>query len=117
MNYKTEIDKEFGKEFKILLKKFPSLKKDFQNILDNVEKELALADDLGNGFRKIRINIKSKGRGSSGGGRIITYETIVAVDNKLVIFASIYNKGDYNSIDLYVLKKNLDLSNPDLGTH
>ena len=109
MNYKTEIDKEFSKEFKALLKKFPSLKADFQKILDNIEKELSLADDLGNGFKKIRINIKSKGKGSRGGGRIITYETIIAVDNKLVIFASIYNKGDHDSIDLSVLKKNLGI--------
>lgn len=109
MNYKTEIDKEFSKEFKIVLKKFPSLKSDFQNILDNIEKELNLADDLGNGFKKIRINIKSKGKGSSGGGRVITYETIIAIENKLVLFVSIYNKGDYNAIDLSILKKNLGL--------
>ncbi len=109
MNYKTEIYKEFSKEFKTLLKKFPSLKSDFQNILDNIEKELNLADDLGNGFKKIRINIKSKGKGSSGGGRVITYETIIAIENKLVLFVSIYNKGDYDSIDLSILKKNLGL--------
>lgn len=109
MNYKTEINKEFSKEFKTLLKKFPSLKADFQKVLDNIDKELTLADDLGNGFKKIRINIKSKGKGSSGGGRIITYEAIVALDNKLVIFASIYNKGDYDTIDLSILKKNLGL--------
>jgi hypothetical protein len=109
MNYKTEIDNEFSKEFKTLLKKYPSLKADFQNLLDNIEKELLLADDLGNGFRKIRINIKSKGKGSSGGGRIITYETIVTIDDTLVVFASIYNKGDYGTIDLAILKKNLGL--------
>jgi mRNA-degrading endonuclease RelE of RelBE toxin-antitoxin system len=109
MNYKTEIDPEFSKEFKRLLKKFPSLKSDFQNILDHIEKELNLADDLGNGFKKIRINIKSKGKGASGGGRVITYETIVSIDNKLVLFVSIYNKGDYDAIDLSILKKNLGL--------
>lgn len=109
MNYKTEIDPEFSKEFKRLLKKFPSLKSDFQNILDHIEKELNLADDLGNGFKKIRINIKSKGKGASGGRRVITYETIVAIDNKLVLFVSIYNKGDYDAIDLSILKKNLGL--------
>ncbi len=108
MNYNIKIDEIFAKEFKPLLKKYPSLKSDFQNIVDNIENELKLANDLGNGFKKIRINIKSKGKGSSGGGRIITYETIIAVDNKLVIFASIYNKGEYDTIDLDILKKNLD---------
>jgi hypothetical protein len=107
MNYSFELTEDFRKEFKTLLKKYPSLKKDFENLIDNIEKELALADDLGEGFKKIRINIKSKGKGSSGGGRIITYETIIAVNNKLVLFALIYNKGDYDTVDLSVLKKNL----------
>ena len=109
MKYEIEIDFEFSKEFKRLLKKFPSLKSDFQNILDNLETELLLADDLGNGFKKIRINIKSKGKGSSGGGRIITYETIINVGEKLIIFANIYNKGDYDTIDLTILKNNLGI--------
>ena len=109
MKFNIEIDFEFSKEFKKLIKKFPSLKSDFQKILDNLENELLLADDLGNGFKKIRINIKSKGKGSSGGGRIITYETIISVGEKLIIFANIYNKGDYDTIDLAILKKNLGI--------
>lgn len=109
MNYRTVIDKDFGKQFKKLFKKYPSLKADFQNILDNLEKEITLADDLGNGFKKIRLNIKSKAKGSSGGGRIITYETVVSINDTLVVFASIYNKGDYDSIDLNILKENLGL--------
>ena len=109
MKYNIEIDVEFSTEFKKLIKKFPSLKSDFQKILDNLENELLLADDLGNGFKKIRINIKSKAKGSSGGGRIITYETIVSVGEKSIIFATIYNKGDYDTIDLAILKKNLGI--------
>jgi mRNA-degrading endonuclease RelE of RelBE toxin-antitoxin system len=109
MKYSIEIDPNFSKEFKPLSKKYASLKSDFQNILENIEKELALAVDLGDNFKKIRINIKSKGKGSSGGGRIVTYETIVAVDETKVIFASIYSKGEFETIDLAILKKNLEL--------
>ena len=95
-------------EFK-LSKKYPSIKQDVQNILDNIENELSLADDLGDGFKKIRIKIKSKGKGSSGGGRIITYETIIAVNEMQVLFAIIYNKGDFDNVNLPILKKNLGL--------
>lgn len=109
MTYKIETTNDFDKEIKKLGKKYPSIKSDFENILENLNNELALADDLGNGFKKIRINIKSKGKGSAGGGRIITYETIIAIDNKKVIFASIYNKGEYDGIDLIILKNNLGL--------
>lgn len=109
MNYKIETTDDFNKDIKRLSKKFSSIKSDFQAILDNLEKELELADDLGTGFKKIRINIKSKGKCKSGGGRIISYETIIAVNNSLIVFISIYNKGDFDTVDLDILKKNLGL--------
>jgi hypothetical protein len=104
MNYNIIVSENFKKEFKPLLKKYPSLKLDLQNLQDNIEKELALSTDLGGGFRKIRIKITSKNKGSSGGGRIITHETIVAIDNTNLVFGSIYNKGDFETIDIAVLK-------------
>ena len=109
MKFNYIISKDFSKEFKNLLKKYPSLKSDFQEIVNNLEKELALSDDLGNGFKKIRISIKSKGKGSRGGGRIITYETIIAIDETQIIFATIYNKGEYDDVDLKILRHNLGL--------
>jgi mRNA-degrading endonuclease RelE of RelBE toxin-antitoxin system len=109
MNYDIVIHEIFYKELKPLAKKYPSIKNDILIISENIEKELILATDLGDGFKKIRINIKSKGKGASGGGRIISYETIVSVDETKVLFATIYNKGDYNNIDLNVLKKNLGI--------
>src|SRR5690606_3552462 len=63
MNYNVEYHDNFKKELKPLAKKYPSLKEDLQFLLDNFGKELALADDLGGGFRKIRLNIKSKRKG------------------------------------------------------
>jgi hypothetical protein len=107
MNYEFETTDDFDKEIKKLSKKYPSIKEDFQTILDNIENELTLAVDLGEGFRKIRINIK--GKGSRGGGRIITYETILTVENKKIIFALIYNKGDFDNIDISILKENLGI--------
>lgn len=100
MNYNIETHKEFEKELKTLSKKFPSLKSDLEKIIENIKKELALADDLGDGFKKIRINIKSKNKGSAGGGRIISYETIISVTETNVLFGCIYNKGEYVKVDL-----------------
>lgn len=109
MNYKITIHENFKKEFKPLAKKFPSLKSDLQKTVDNLENELALAKDLENGFKKINLKIKSKGKGSSGGGRIITYEALISVDHKELFFCSIYDKTDYESISIPVLKENLGL--------
>lgn len=110
MNYNFETTDDFDRQIKKLNKKYPSLKADFQSVLDNIEKELALAVDLGNGFKKIRIAIKSKNKGSSGGGRIITYESIIAIHETNLIFASIYDKNEFETIDIAVLKKNLELN-------
>ena len=109
MKYNIYLHENFKKEAKHLLKKFPSLKNDLKKIQINIEKELLLANNLGNGFKKIRIVITSKGKGSSGGGRIITFETLVDIEEKDILFCSIYDKSDYENIDLEILKKNLDL--------
>ena len=42
-----------------------------------------------------RLDISSKGRGKSGGGRVITY---VRLDDETVLLLSIYNKGEKDSI-------------------
>jgi mRNA-degrading endonuclease YafQ of YafQ-DinJ toxin-antitoxin module len=62
MEYNVVLHEIFSKEFKSLLKKYPSLKQDVQTIIDNIENELALATDLDDGYKKIRINIKLKGK-------------------------------------------------------
>lgn len=109
MVYKFIFDDDFRKEFKRLAKKYPSLQEDFEKLTNDIETELKTADDLGNGFKKIRISIKSKGKGKSGGGRVITYETIINTYEQNILFALIYDKNEYSKIDLNILKKNLGL--------
>jgi len=52
MNYSILVYEIFYKELKPLAKKYPSLKNDIFFISNNIEKELALATDLGEGFKK-----------------------------------------------------------------
>lgn len=51
---------------------------------------------LGNDTYKIRIAIKSKNTGKSGGGRVITY---LVTEQKEVYLLTIYNKSEFDSID------------------
>ncbi len=46
---------------------------------------------LGKNCYKIRLAIKSKNKGKSGGGRVITY---VLTENKEIILLSIYDKNE-----------------------
>ncbi len=107
MNYNIVVHDNFKRELKPFIKKYPSIKSDLEDLINNISTELSNADDLGNGFKKIRLNIKSKGKGKSGGARIISFETVISIDETTVLFGSIYNKTDFTSINLDVLKKNL----------
>lgn len=104
MNYNITTTPVFDKELKRLSKKHRSLESDILLLKKNIQKELTLADDLGDGFRKVRLNIKSKGKGKSGGGRIITYETIISIDSTEVIFAVIYDKSEFGTVDVAIIK-------------
>lgn len=57
---------------------------------------------LGDDIYKIRIAVKSKGKGKSGGVRILSF---VKVIGKTVLLFSIYNKGDRDSISDAEIKK------------
>lgn len=109
MNYSFEATDDFAKELKALSKKYVSIKNDMKALRKSILENPKQGVNLGLGFKKIRLEIKSKGKGSSGGGRVITYEAIVSVSETIITFVSIYNKGDYDTIDLNILKKNLGI--------
>ena len=54
---------------------------------------------IGYGMRKMRLPISSKGRGKSGGARVISHVTIVAeVDGAIVRLLKIYDKAKRENI-------------------
>ena len=57
------------------------------------------------GVRKIRMTISSKGRGKSGGARVITYTIILAENEGEVYLIDIYDKADYSTVDVAIIKK------------
>jgi hypothetical protein len=95
MSYKVESIPLFDKQAKRLAKKYPSLKNDLTVLIKKLAHEPEQGTALGNGFFKIRIAIASKGKGKSGGARVITYVKIIATT---VFLSSIYDKGDKAAI-------------------
>lgn len=57
---------------------------------------------LGLGCYKLRLSIKSKGKGKSGGARVITH---VKVIEKSVTILSIYDKSEQESLHFAELKR------------
>ena len=98
----------FAKELKALCKKHKSLKKDFEALKEEIETNPNIGVLLGEGLRKIRLNISSKNKGKSGGARVITHEILVEIDcqeTMSVAFISIYDKSEYDTVDLDIVKK------------
>lgn len=61
--------------------------------------------ELSPGIRKIRMAISSKGRGKSGGARIITYTVFVAENQGRVYLMNIYDKSDFSTVELSIIKQ------------
>jgi len=96
--------KSFIKELKKLAKKYPSLKQDYTNLLDEIEVNPKLGTPIGRNCYKIRLSITSKGKGKSGGARIITH-LIVSVEDETLYLLKIYDKGDQDTISEAELKQ------------
>jgi mRNA-degrading endonuclease RelE of RelBE toxin-antitoxin system len=101
MKVKIITSKNFRKEASLLLKKYPSLRDELLSLekllLDNPFRGIP----LGRNCYKIKISIRSKGKGKSGGARIITFIVQIAENQEqqtLVNLASIYDKSQFQNI-------------------
>ena len=71
MSYRIEVAPEFARRLKKLSKRYKSIKKDYEDFLHSLQSNPLQGVDLGKGLRKIRMSIASKGKGKSGGARVI----------------------------------------------
>ncbi len=102
MSYSVIPIEKFKKEAKRLIKKYPSLKKELFELTELLIANPTSGTSLGNNSYKIRIAIKSKGAGKSGGARVITY---LVTENKEIYLLTIYDKGELDTIDDNTLRK------------
>lgn len=102
MSYNVIPTAQFIKEAKRLIRKYPSLKSELAQLNSTLADDPSIGTPLGNDAYKIRIAIKSKGKGKSGGARVITY---LVMPDKEVYLLTIYDKAELSSIDDKTLKK------------
>jgi mRNA-degrading endonuclease RelE of RelBE toxin-antitoxin system len=95
VNYKVESTANFSKELKNLAKKYRSLPKDVEALVSQLEQTPEIGTPIGHHCYKIRLAIKSKGLGKSGGARVITH---IYLTQKSVYLLSIYDKSKQASI-------------------
>ena len=68
---------------------------EYVSLLDSLEQDPEQGTSLGNHCFKIRIAIASKGKGKSGGARVIIH---VVVTDKIVFLLDIYDKSEQANI-------------------
>lgn len=111
MSFNIVPTERFKKEAKRLSKKFPSLKVELAELNEILTHHPDAGTPLGNNSYKIRLSIRSKGKGKRGGGRVITY---LVNDNKELYLLTIYDKSELDNIDDQTLKsiiQSLNLNN------
>ena len=96
---------KFKKSFKRLYKKYPSLKDDYEVFKNQFVENQEIGDDLGGGFRKVRISISSKNRGKSGGARIIVYNFYLQTLPNDVLLIDIYDKSELSTMQDFEYQK------------
>jgi hypothetical protein len=88
----------FDKYYKRYSKKFPSLQSDLEKLEAELIENPKLGSDLGNNLYKIRLAVKSKNKGKSGGFRVITYLLSENNENFDIHLLIIYDKSEISDI-------------------
>jgi len=100
MNYNIVASENFQSEAKRLVKKYSSLRNELKTLEKKLLEYPALGTPIGHNAYKIRLAVKSKGKGKSGGLRVITYFELDYIINDLtnIFLLSIYDKSETENI-------------------
>jgi mRNA-degrading endonuclease RelE of RelBE toxin-antitoxin system len=108
MNVKIKVTDSFKRAAKRLIKKYPSLINELKELEEQLYLNPHLGEPLGLNCYKIRIRIKSKHKGKSGGARVITY-----LETEMILFADAIEKTIY-LLTLYDKSETEDLSKEEI---
>lgn len=95
MSFKIVPTPPFERELKQLAKKYPSIKKDIAALAQQLLQQPQMGTALGHDCFKIRMAISAKGKGKSGGARVITHVQVTKED---IFLLSIYDKSEAENI-------------------
>lgn len=95
MSYNLLVLDRFKREAKRLIKKFPSLRLEIEDLGNSLQVDPTQGKPIGKGFYKIRVAIRSKGKGKRGGARVVTY---IKIKIDTVYLVSIYDKSEKSNI-------------------
>lgn len=74
------------------------MQQDFANLLESLKENPEQGADLGKGLHKVRMAISSKGKGKSGGARVITLTALISKTDADIILLTIYDKSECENL-------------------
>jgi hypothetical protein len=95
MSFEVKTINVFEKQAKRLIKKYKSLKDELLQLVNELKENPDQGKAIGKNCFKIRISIASKGKGKSGGARLITN---IVINDSTVYLLSIYDKSEKENI-------------------
>lgn len=95
MSFNVKSISVFERQAKRLVIKFPSLKKEIYALIEELKEEPEKGTSIGNNCNKIRLSIASKGKGKSGGARVVTH---IIFKDTTVYLLSIYDKSEIENL-------------------
>ena len=99
MEVTVKVSGEFERQAKRLAKKYRTFVDDFTGFLNGIKENPYQGVDLGGGKRKIRMAIASKGKGKSGGVRVVTFNVERIDDGCVVVhLITIYDKQEVSNV-------------------
>jgi mRNA-degrading endonuclease RelE of RelBE toxin-antitoxin system len=101
MKYSILSSDSFDRKLKRLAKKYASIKEDVGDLVKQLYDNPQLGTSIGSNCFKIRMGITSKGKGKSGGARVITY--VIHLQNTIYLL-DIYDKSEQEDITEKQLK-------------
>jgi mRNA-degrading endonuclease RelE of RelBE toxin-antitoxin system len=96
MSYNVIPTLKFKKQARRLARKYPSLRDELVSLESELIQNPFSGNSLAGNIFKVRLAVKSKGRGKSGGMRVITY--VLTRDNEIYLL-TIYDKSEQDSLD------------------
>ena len=107
MSCKIKTINVFDRQAHKLAKHYASFRDDLKEFIKELRDNPEMGTDLGSGVRKVRMSITSKGKGKSGGARVITYTTDVLIHSyeNTIFLLSVYDKSSQSTISDKEIKR------------
>ncbi len=88
-----------------MAKRYRGITDDYEAFLDRLKENPLQGTELAPNIRKIRMAITAKGRGKSGGARVITYNAIIAENEGKIYLLVIYDKADASNVRMNIVRQ------------